>query len=279
VFGVPDAYAAVDWARAYSDFLTDWAKLMRALARFAWKAKTSGRNAATLRAALNRGGTDPVTGNPISQAGQAAVMDPATELEAVNKTGATFDADSGKPLASMVSAALDVPVTMLLGDPGVTGAQAVAVTLDRPFQLAMRGRQELWKAWIGQLVDHVIDSAVVAPRGPLRGSFVQDGNRRIVTLAGDTERTVEVTFPPLDQQDPIDRVAAIVSAESTGKLPPRVVVQLLLQALGVEDVDEVLDEMTDANGDFLDPGLQAAAQAVARERNGAPGSQAQEAYR
>src|SRR5205085_654036 len=36
VFGVPDAYAAVDWARAYSDFLTDWAKLMRALARFAW---------------------------------------------------------------------------------------------------------------------------------------------------------------------------------------------------------------------------------------------------
>jgi hypothetical protein len=258
-WGIPDAYAAVDWARAYSEFLTDWAKLMRALSRYAWKAKTPGAKAAQLRAALNRPTTDPVTGRTVTpQAGQAAVMDPNTELEAVSKSGATIDADSGRPIAMMVAAALDVPVTMLLLDPGITGTRATAETLDQPFERSMANRRELWSAWILRLIDHVIDSAVVAPRGPLRGMVTQDGDRRLVTLAGDTERTV--------------------AADSTGHLPGRTVVSLLLQALNVDDIDEILDEMTDADGNFLDPALQAAADAVTRERNGAAGSQAAEAY-
>jgi len=279
-WGIPDAYAAVDWARAYSEFLQDWAKLMRALARYAWKAKTSGAKAAQLRAALNRPSTDPLNGRPVAPtAGQAAVMDPNTELEAVSKSGATLDADSGRPLAMMVSAALDVPVTMLLLDPGITGTRATAETLDQPFERSMSNRRQLWAAWILQLVDHVIDSAVTAPRGLLRGMVTQDGDRRIVTLAGDTERTVTVVWPQMDAEDPLSRVQAIAAADATGHLPPRTVVSLFLQALGVDDVDEILDDMTDENGDFLDPAIQQAAQAVAREKNGAPGSQAAEAYR
>lgn len=280
-WGIPDAYAAIDWARAYSDFLTDWAKLMRALARFAWKASAPGSKAAQLRAKLSSSqyGTDPISGMPHREVAGAAVMSPDVNLEAIPKTGATIDADSGKPLAAMVSAALDVPVTQLLGDPGVTGARAVAQTLDRPFELAMENRQKVWAGWIRQLCDHVIDSAVTAPRGVLKGVATQVGNRQIITLAGDVERTVEVSFPELDEQDPGQLVAAIKAADDTGKLPPMVVVKLLLQALGVDDIDEILDEMTDEDGNFLDPDVQAAAAAAARERNGAPGSQAAEAYR
>lgn len=279
-WGIPDAYAAIDWARAYSEFLGDWAKLMRALSRYAWKAKTPGAAAAKLRAALNQPATDPITGalRP-PQAGQAAVMDPNTELEAVSKSGATIDADSGRPIAMMVAAALDVPVTMLLLDPGITGTRATAETLDQPFERSMGNRRELWKAWVRQLVDHVIDSAVAAPLGPLRGLVTQDGYRRVVTLAGDVDRSVEVQFPDMDSEDPLSRVQAIVAADSTGHLLPRTVVGLLLQALNVSDADEILDEMTDENGDFLDPAMQAAAAAVAREKNGVAGSQADAAYR
>jgi hypothetical protein len=281
IWGIPDAYAAVDWARAYSDFLTDWAKLMRALSRYAWKAKTPGGKAAQLRQALNRPTTDPITGRPglTSQAGQAAVMDPSTELEAVSKTGASFDADSGRPIAMMVSAALDVPVTMLLLDPGITGTRATAETLDQPFERSMGNRRKLWESWIDALVGHVIDASVKAPRGALRGMVEQVGDRQIVTLAGDVERTVTVDWPEMDAEDPLTRVQAIAAADASGHLPPRLVVQMFLQALGVDDIDEILDEMTDENGDFLDPALQQAAQAVAREKNGQPGSQAAEAYR
>jgi hypothetical protein len=281
IWGIPDAYAAIDWARAYSDFLTDWARLMRALSRYAWKAKTPGAQAAKLRQALNRPTPDPITGRPTfgSQAGQAAVMDPSTELEAVSKTGASFDADSGRPIAMMVAAALDVPVTMLLLDPGITGTRATAETLDQPFERSMGNRRKLWESWIDQITAHVIDSAVVAPRGPLRGAVAQVGDRRVITLAGDVDRTVGVDWPQMDAEDPLSRVQAIAAADATNHLPPKLVVQLFLQALGVDDIDTILEDMTDENGDFLDPGLQQAAQAVARERNGAPGSQAAEAYR
>jgi hypothetical protein len=36
-YGVPDVYAAMAWARAYKDFLTDWALLTKSFAKFAWK--------------------------------------------------------------------------------------------------------------------------------------------------------------------------------------------------------------------------------------------------
>ncbi|NGZ99640.1 hypothetical protein G5V59_02585 [Nocardioides sp. W3-2-3] len=37
-WGVPDVYAALPWARAYEGFLNDWARLVKALSKFAWKA-------------------------------------------------------------------------------------------------------------------------------------------------------------------------------------------------------------------------------------------------
>jgi hypothetical protein len=279
VWGVPDAYAAVDWARAYSEFLTDWAKLMKALSRYAWRAQAPGSKAAQLRNVLNTVPTDPLNGLPVRpEAGQAAVTSPNVTLEAIPKSGATIDADSGRPLAMMVAAAVDVPVTMLLLDPGITGTRATAETLDQPFERSMSNRRSLWTDWIRALADHVIDASVAAPRGVLRGMVEQDGYRRVVTLAGDVERTVAVDWPQMDAEDPLSRVQAIAAADATGHLPPRVVVSLFLQALGVDDADEILDEMTDADGNFLDPAIQQAAQAVARERNGAPGSQAAEAY-
>ena len=32
-----DVYAAMPWARAYKGFLTDWARLVKALSKFAWR--------------------------------------------------------------------------------------------------------------------------------------------------------------------------------------------------------------------------------------------------
>jgi hypothetical protein len=47
-FGIGDAYAALPWARAYDGFLTDWAKLVKALSRFAWRL-TGDRSSRTQR--------------------------------------------------------------------------------------------------------------------------------------------------------------------------------------------------------------------------------------
>jgi hypothetical protein len=251
-FGIPDAYAAIDWARAYKTFLEDWATLIKALSRFAWRATAPGSKQAKIRKALAAApAVDPITG--ANQTG-AAVMTPDITLEAIPKSGATIDSESGRPLAAMVAAGLDVPVTMLLGDPGTTGARATAETLDRPTELMADTRRALWTGVWKQILGYVIDQAVIAPRGPLKGVVTRDGDRLIVTLAGDTNPTVDVDWPDLDDDIAVDvLVKAIALADQTEKLPPLVVARLLLQALGVAEPDEILDELTDEDGNFIAP--------------------------
>jgi hypothetical protein len=250
--GIPDAYAAIDWAKAYKEFLEDWARLMRALSRYAWKATTPGRKANAVKARVAQGpGRDPSTGEPML-AGGTAVLGPDVQLEAISKSGATIDADSGRPLATMVASALDVPVTMLLADPGQTGARAVAETLDQPTELAMGQRRDLWAAAYQRILLYVITEAVRAVSGPLRGVIRRDNwtGREQVALAGDTDLTIDIDWPDLDDTDVTKVVQAIKTASDTGTVPPEVVLRLMLTAIGVRQVDKIVEQLLDEDGNF-----------------------------
>ena len=262
-WGIPRAYAAIDWARAYADYLGAWAGLMKSLARYAFKATAPAKHAPKVSRALRNGqSTDPITGDPTDPVGATAVMADTATMAPMHSSGATIDAGSGKPLAGMAAAALDVPITMLLADPGVTGARATAETLDRPLELSTGSAQQQWVDWLKALYDHVIAVAV------------EDG-----LLPEAVDATVDVTFPSIEDLSVTERIDAAVKAAGTELLPPLLIVRLMLTALGVEDIDEVLEDMTDDDGNFLDPRITAQVAAVQRERDGAPGSQAEEAYR
>lgn len=269
-FGIGDAYAALPWARAYRDFLGDWAVLIKSLSQFAWRATSKGSQAQRLRQAITRRTTTTAPdGNP-NTVGATAVLPPDVGLEAIPKAGATIDSESGRPLAAMVAAGLDVPVTTLLADPGQTGARAVAETLNLPMRLAMQERQALWGETFRDILDYTVLQAVRAPAGVLRGTIVRDPftGAEQVTLAGDTDPTIEIVWPPLDEV-PVDTiVAAIVAADSTLKLPPLVTLKLLLQALGVKDVDEIVADVTDDQGRWVDPAVSAGQVAVDAYRRG-----------
>ncbi|MFI6296845.1 hypothetical protein ACIBEJ_35010 [Nonomuraea sp. NPDC050790] len=252
-WGIPDSYAAIDWARAYKDFLTDWATLIKALSRFAWRLTSKGSKQAQARAKLATApATDPYSGDP-QRAGATALMTPDMALEAVPKSGATIDSESGRPLAAMVAAALDVPVTMLLGDPGTTGARATAETLDTPTERSMELRRSVWGEAHRQILDYVIDQAVKAPEGPLKGKVVREDDRELVELAQRTDRTVDISWPDIDDLDPLVLIDAIVKADQTGYVPPLTIVRLLLEALGIRDVESILELVTDEDGNFKPP--------------------------
>jgi hypothetical protein len=265
-FGVPDSYAAVNWARAYKEFLEQWATLMKSLARFAWRltAKGSQRTQAKTKLATAPS-RDPVTG-AAQDVGATALIPPEQILEAIPKSGATIDAESGRPLAMMVAAALDVPVTMLLSDPGQTGARATAETLDQPTELAMQQRRDLWAGAYRRLLQYVIAESVRAPQGALKGKVVRDRyGRQTVVLAGDTDDTIDIDWPDLDDRDPATIVKSIVDASAVGVIPPEVVLRLLLTALGVRDVDGIIQGLLGDDGEFkwpqappLGPGQKAA---------------------
>jgi hypothetical protein len=263
-YGLGDVYAALVWGRMYADFLTDWAKLMKSLSKLAWHAstKTSGR-AGTIR--------DRMT-TPEGEAGGTLVSTDNVKLEAVGKSGATLDSESGRPLAAMIAAGLDVPVTQLLTDPGVTGARATAETLDRPTYLAMNMRRSLWTEVLQDILGYVIDQAIRAPQGPLQGTTTVNPytGRLEFQLAGEQDRNLEVKWPALDETDPLLLVDAIVKADATGHLPPQEIARLLLHAIGVEDVDAVMETMLDDEGNFKDPELE---RALADERRREQGQQ------
>lgn len=261
-FGIPETYAALDWARAYKSFLEDWATITKALARFAWKAVVAGgpRGAAAARAKLN---------TSIGTTGQGAVAErnppplpgstwitgtPGSDLTPIKTAGATTSAEDGRQLRLMVAAAMGLPDTFF-GDADV-GNHATASTLDRPTELKFIDRQTLWTDVLVDVLQYVVDQQVIAPRGALDGSVTKDANGAMVIelpIDPDTgepiSRHLAVTFPPILEHDVNQTITAIVDAATlSGRslldiFDKALVRRLLLEALGVADVDEIMDRL------------------------------------
>lgn len=240
--GIPDVYASLAWARLYQEFLVDWAGLTKSLSKIAFKATGESRGrAAQAAAAIKATQTPTVPGLPGpsgSTAGGTVVTGPGTGLEAMSKSGATIDSESGKPLAAMVAAGLGLPVTMLLADPGISGARATAQTLDTPTILEMGMRRLVWQSLLERILLYTITVAAAGPGGD--------------AFAG-VDPIIDFAWPPIAGMDPVQIVAAIVAADSTGKMPPPTTARLLLSALGVPDPDEILAKYVDADGNWVDP--------------------------
>ena len=89
----------------------------------------------------------------------------------------------------------------------------------------------------------------------------------MVELAGGVEKTLDWDWPPLVDIDPVQLVAAITDAADTSiaRAVPKVLLRLLLGALGVQDVDEVLADVTDEDGNWVDPDVSGAGAEVLRQ--------------
>lgn len=243
--GLGDAYAALPWAYAYKGFLEAWNKLMKSLATFSWLARTRGDKASQAAQAMVQ---QAALGGTI---GAAAVVDPNTRLEAISKSGAVFDSGSGQPLAGMVASALGLPITLILSDPGVTGARAVAETLTEPTKREFQLRQAIWSEAIRDIIGYVIEIGVRSKN--IAGSVKRLSDRIEITLDHPESATVVIDWPELDSVNMTDRVAAISKAAETKVLPPVAIARELIKALKMANIDEVLDTITDDQGNFVPP--------------------------
>lgn len=246
-FGVPEVYSSLDWARAYKSYLEDWASLVRALAIFAWKYSTKKNKLSTAREKMESM-TDPE--GKKQPAGSIFLKGGEGDLVPINKSGAQTSAEDGRMLRLMVASGMHVPDTMLSNDPQ-QGALATAKTLDRPTELAMKDRQTLWADTIREIVRYVLIQSVSAPFPKLNGDYT-DGKLTINSTDEETSKpeTIDVIFPPIVIPDLKDQIESIISAMTlNGKTvsiemaPTRVFRELILNAFGVEDMDEILENM------------------------------------
>lgn len=251
-FGVSEIYAATDWAKAYKEFLEDWATITKAYSRFAWKLTTKGgkRVNQAVKTKLQTGfSSENSESNPPPATGSIFVGSENAKLDPMKVAGANVAASDGDKLIHMVCAATGIFYHYLVGDPS-TGNLATASAMERPMELMFKDRQTFWKSVHKNILEFVIDQSILAPKGNLQGKEIQDdfGDTQIV-LDGEKEKTVIVDFPDLLEKDVQARINAIISgATLDGKkwadtLPDKLVTKMILEILGESDIDEILEKM------------------------------------
>ena len=276
-FGVSEVYAAIDWARAYKEFLEDWASITRAYRRFAFKMtgmKSAGEIAAVkgkLDSTYAKPGAETV---PPPLTGSVAFMTEGRDLEPVRTAGATVSMEDGRRLMLQVCAAQGLPETFY-GDVSV-GTLATAKSLNRPTELMMLSRQTLWADIYSELLTYMLMQQVKATGGALRGKGIveveeEDGKSEYTLVWNeDVEAKIDIDFPPIVEHDIDKLIGSIVDAATlkgfglAGTLDMKNLVRMLLVALGEEDVDETLDLMFPEDGEEIG-WEEEAAQAVAGE--------------
>jgi hypothetical protein len=149
-FGVPDAISVIAWARLYREFLENGAIMTKALAQFAYKLSSKGRSGISNAAAKIA-----VPDGQANRVGATAAMGSDVDLVPMPKAGAGYDFESGKSLASMIAAGLEVSVVALLADPGSSGSYGTAQTLDTPTQKAMEIRQRAWGSLMKRILRYM----------------------------------------------------------------------------------------------------------------------------
>lgn len=262
-FGLPEMFSALDWAKAVKQDMEDHATVKRAHARFAYslivKGGASGVSAAKTRLGSTLGdialGQAPETNPPPVVGSTFIASDGAANLQLMRTAGAAASPDESRALRLMVAAGTGTPETMLTGDSDV-GNYATAKTLDRPTELRMRMRQELWREVFTDIVEYVIRMAVMAPSGALRrlGAVGVDGYIKW-QVDPESERgepydaTVVVAWPDLLERDPKTRVDAVISAatlngeQRAGTMDDDLLQRELLDAIGVHDPGAEIERM------------------------------------
>lgn len=273
LFGVPEIFPAIDWARAVQVDLEQYATTRKALARFAWTLTAKGGKSAVdaAKAMLSTTvGNLSYTGekNPPPTTGSTLIQrEGMGRMEPIRTAGMAPNPDEGRRLGLMVSAGTGIPETMLWGD-ATLGNYATAKSLDRPTELQMRARQQDWQDTFNDIIGYVLDSNALAKKGKLAGKEIEDdysGEKRVVILGRDQkelDRRVDVEFPAILEHDMAATIKGIMDAATmngkpfAGLVDPKTIARLLLVALGVNNVDEVLQQThpDEPNPPALDPG-------------------------
>lgn len=140
-FGKPDLISALYYAQAYKEYLETAHLMAKALSRIAYK--VSSINAKQQSAVQSRMASSGVGGTASVGMGQ--------DITAVSKAGAGIDFSAGTPLAAMVSAALDIPLSVLLTDGSAGGRQGAETALEDPTFKALELRRGVHKELVEKL--------------------------------------------------------------------------------------------------------------------------------
>jgi len=213
--GNPLLLPALDWIDYYRRFLASRIAIMLALAKFAWDAKVKGGQAAVDAFKAKLQGQSPA-------AGSTAVHNEGTDLTPIKTdTGAAGAYQDGRMIKLQVAAAVGIP-EQYFGDISI-GNLATAKTVELPMVKQFQSYQETWKGFFQEIDETVLAHNNISP----------------------DKWYVDRDFPPIAE----DGAAAMAQALSQilAVMPELsstdAVMQAALMALGINDTQEVIDQL------------------------------------
>ena len=133
LWGIPDALPALPWSWAYSEYLKDGSKMLKALSGIAWQVKSK----------TAKGGAN-ISSKLVSNKEVAATAVTGSEIDiAAMPRNNSVDLNTGRPLAAMAATAMEVSVDALLSGPGEIGGGGAPI-LDQSTLNAAYARQGNW---------------------------------------------------------------------------------------------------------------------------------------
>jgi len=236
--GWPQLWRALDWARAYKDFLQNRASVAAAVAMYVDKLKVKGNQRAVdnvidrLQSHFARAADAGLDRNPTPPAGSAWVENEALSRERMPLTTGAGDAQTdGMTIAAQFASGAGIPLHYLNRSDAMQN-RAVAKESSRPWYEQIQRYQAFWVDVLADVVEVV--GRMAAEYGKHKGD---DFSAEIV-LDSPFDNDIGEIVSALD---------AVSSATSAGVLPAeigeRATVELareLLSALGVRNVDGVL---------------------------------------
>jgi len=169
LWGVPDALPAMPWAWAYSEYLKDGSKVLKALASIAWQVRTkSDRGAKNISQKLTKNRDVAAT----------AVTGSNVELSAMPRNN-SVDLSTGMPLAAMTATSLEISVNALLAGSGETGGAASQI-IDQPTLSAAYTRQGSWEEFFLRVLNVM---KVPEPSVTFNNIIVDPAYRTVQSLA------------------------------------------------------------------------------------------------
>lgn len=228
--GLPMLLPALDWIKLYRQFLASRVAVMLALARFAWKLKVTGGQAAVDAVKGQYDQTRP-------DAGAMQVENMGADLQPFKTdTGASGAYQDGNMIKLQVCAAFGIPL-QYFGDVSA-GQYATAKTVELPMVKMFESYQSVWRDTYKDICNLVLGHAGIA----------------------DDKRYVDWDFPAVTPED------AGAIAQNIAALVPVVpelsysedVLQAALMAVGVKDVNEAMEQLKNQAKESGDPGLRLA---------------------
>lgn len=274
-FGSSELYASLEWARAFKTFMDDRVAINKAAAAITHVRKVAGTPEAVRQAARAVPGQygDPsrFLPNGVARTTAAWVVnsDAIQDQWMKTDTGALNAIEDARMLLMIFGAGVGIPMHWLGegGDANLATAAAMNEPVIRQFQFW----QQLWRGIFTVIFRVVILEAV--RHGRIPGEIIEDPERGTLVYAlkkyGEVDRGVpendeeqkrweaernqpisdwvDIDFPPIILKDVKNELIAI---EALGRLMPpgnleavKVIVSMALTALGINDVDKVMDQI------------------------------------